>query len=45
MVEGGAYVLTSFLAQDLADWACVTIAPVWLGGLQAIEQPLPAARV
>ena len=37
MVEGGARVITSFLAQGLVDLAVVTIAPLWLGGLSAIE--------
>jgi len=41
MVEGGAQVITSFLVQGLADWVSVTIAPVLLGGLPAIEQALP----
>jgi riboflavin biosynthesis pyrimidine reductase len=37
MVEGGAAVLTSFLAAGLADRAAVTIAPVYVGGLRALE--------
>ncbi len=37
MVEGGAQVITSFLAQRLADWVSITIAPVILGGLPAVE--------
>ena len=41
MVEGGARVITSFLAQGLADWISITIAPVLTGGLPAIEQALP----
>ena len=36
MVEGGAQVITSFLAQGLADWISITIAPVILGGLPAV---------
>lgn len=36
MVEGGAQVITSFLAQGLADWVSITIAPVILGGLPAV---------
>ena len=43
MVEGGAQVMSSFLAAGLVDLLCVTIAPVLLGGLHAIEQALPHA--
>jgi 3,4-dihydroxy 2-butanone 4-phosphate synthase/GTP cyclohydrolase II len=42
MVEGGAQVITAFLSQGLADWVAVTIAPVFLGGLSAIEGSLSA---
>jgi GTP cyclohydrolase II len=41
MVEGGAQVITSFLAAGLADWISVTIAPVLLGGLPVLEYALP----
>lgn len=41
MVEGGATVISSFLAQNLADLACITIAPVFLGGLRSVERTLP----
>ena len=37
MVEGGARVLTSFLESGLADYAVITIAPVFLGGYQVIQ--------
>lgn len=37
MVEGGARVLTSFLEEGLADYAVITIAPVFLGGYQMIQ--------
>lgn len=40
MVEGGAQVITSFLAGRLADLAVVTVAPVFLGGLRVVDQPL-----
>lgn len=45
MVEGGARVITSFLSQKFADWVVITIAPIFLGGLHAIENPLvPSMR-
>jgi 3,4-dihydroxy 2-butanone 4-phosphate synthase/GTP cyclohydrolase II len=37
MVEGGAAVITSFLAEGLADRMAMTIAPVFVGGLRAPE--------
>jgi riboflavin-specific deaminase-like protein len=37
MVEGGARVITSFLSQRLADQVVLTIAPVYVGGLNAVE--------
>ena len=40
MVEGGAAILTSFLAGRLADQLVLTIAPRLVGGLNALEQPL-----
>jgi GTP cyclohydrolase II len=40
MVEGGARVITSFLSQRLVDWIVITIAPTFLGGLHAVENPL-----
>lgn len=36
MVEGGAQVITSFLSQDLANFAVITLAPCFLGGLSAV---------
>ncbi|HTA21134.1 MAG TPA: dihydrofolate reductase family protein, partial [Polyangia bacterium] len=36
MVEGGARVLTSFLGAALGDYAIVTVAPRFLGGLGAV---------
>ncbi len=41
MVEGGARVIQAFLSQDLADYLVLTIAPMFVGGLHAIEGPLP----
>jgi GTP cyclohydrolase II len=40
MVEGGARVITSFLSQHLVDRVVITIAPTFLGGLHAVENPL-----
>lgn len=37
MVEGGARVITGFLAQRLVDQGILTLAPVFLGGLHAVE--------
>ncbi|HEX7974457.1 MAG TPA: RibD family protein [Anaerolineales bacterium] len=37
MVEGGAQVITGFLARRLANWAVLTIAPLFIGGLHAVE--------
>ncbi len=36
MVEGGAEIITSFLEARLVDYAIVTIAPLFLGGLPAL---------
>jgi riboflavin-specific deaminase-like protein len=36
MVEGGARVLTSFLRAELGDYAVVTLAPRFLGGLSVV---------
>jgi GTP cyclohydrolase II len=41
MVEGGARIIASFLAARLVDYAVVTIAPQFLGGLPAVD---PSAR-
>ncbi len=38
MVEGGAQTLTSFLTAQLAHYAVITIAPVFVGGLHAIDR-------
>lgn len=37
MVEGGARVITSFLTEQLVDQVVITVAPMLLGGLQAIS--------
>jgi 3,4-dihydroxy 2-butanone 4-phosphate synthase/GTP cyclohydrolase II len=44
MVEGGAKVLTSFLQAQLADYAIVTVAPRFLGGLAAVGPLAGPAR-
>lgn len=37
MVEGGAAVITSFLAAELVNRVAITVAPVYVGGLNAVE--------
>jgi GTP cyclohydrolase II len=37
MVEGGAQIITSFLASRLVDQVVVTIAPLLVGGLRAVD--------
>jgi 3,4-dihydroxy 2-butanone 4-phosphate synthase/GTP cyclohydrolase II len=41
MVEGGAAVITSFLQEGLADLLVLTIAPVYIGGYNAVQTSLP----
>ncbi len=41
MVEGGAGVITSFLREGLADVVILTIAPFFVGGVNALTAPLP----
>jgi 3,4-dihydroxy 2-butanone 4-phosphate synthase/GTP cyclohydrolase II len=40
MVEGGAAVITSFLQEGLADVLVLTIAPVYIGGYNAVQTSL-----
>jgi 3,4-dihydroxy 2-butanone 4-phosphate synthase/GTP cyclohydrolase II len=40
MVEGGARVITNFLSNHLVDQFVITIAPVFLGGLPAIQRSM-----
>jgi riboflavin-specific deaminase-like protein len=40
MVEGGARVIASFLGKRLIDFAIITITPVFIGGLHAVESLL-----
>jgi 3,4-dihydroxy 2-butanone 4-phosphate synthase/GTP cyclohydrolase II len=42
MVEGGAQIITSFLALRLVDQVVVTIAPLLVGGLRAVENFRPS---
>jgi GTP cyclohydrolase II len=37
MVEGGAQIITSFLAARLVDQLVLTIAPLLVGGLRVVE--------
>lgn len=37
MVEGGSQVITSFLTTGMVDRVVVTVAPLYLGGLTAVE--------
>ncbi len=41
MVEGGAGVITDFLARQLVDQMVITIAPQFVGGLSAVKPSLP----
>jgi riboflavin biosynthesis pyrimidine reductase len=38
MIEGGAQVIASFLRERLVDMVVLTIAPLYLGGLPAVEE-------
>jgi riboflavin biosynthesis pyrimidine reductase len=40
MVEGGAQVITQFLAGDFVDEVVITMAPVWIGGLPVLGNRL-----
>lgn len=40
MVEGGAKVIGAFIRQNLVDRVMLTITPVYVGGLKALERPL-----
>lgn len=39
LVEGGARVITSFLTGHLVDQAVLTVAPIWLMGVPAVDRP------
>ena len=38
MVEGGAQIITSFLASRLVDQVVLTLAPLLVGGLRVVNQ-------
>lgn len=40
LVEGGARVITSLLQKRLANFLVMTLVPVYVGGLRALESPL-----
>ena len=42
MVEGGAAVINSFLREQLVDYVLVTVAPVFLGGVHAVNAAVAA---
>jgi riboflavin biosynthesis pyrimidine reductase len=45
MVEGGARVITAFLRERLVDQLVLTIAPMLVGGLRAIQKPVDLPRL
>ena len=45
MIEGGAQVIASFLKERLVDQVILTLAPVFLGGVQAVNAGGPLAEV
>ncbi len=48
MVEGGARIISSLLAQQLTDRVVLTIAPLFVGGLNVLhgwQRPLPAPQL
>ncbi|GIW06583.1 MAG: hypothetical protein KatS3mg060_1388 [Dehalococcoidia bacterium] len=42
MVEGGSRIITSFLVGGLVDQVVITIAPLLVGGLRAVDSLIPA---
>ena len=44
MVEGGAQIITSFLASRLVDQVVLTIAPLLVGGLRVVDHLGPSSR-
>jgi 3,4-dihydroxy 2-butanone 4-phosphate synthase/GTP cyclohydrolase II len=45
MVEGGARIITAFLQAELVNQIVITISPLLVGGLRAIELPLRRKQV
>ncbi len=45
MVEGGAQIITSFLCDRLVDQVVVTVAPLLVGGLQAVQATRSVPRL
>jgi len=44
MVEGGAQIITSFLAARLVDQVVITLAPMLVGGLRVVDPQGPALK-
>ena len=44
MVEGGAQIITSFLASRLVDQVVLTIAPLLVGGLRVVDHLSRSSR-
>ena len=42
MVEGGAAIITSFLANRLVDYCVITVVPRLIGGVRAVDGPADA---
>ncbi len=45
MVEGGGQIIDSFMRENLVDQVVITIAPIFVGGLQVMAQPIPLKRL
>ena len=44
MVEGGSRIISSFLSQGLADFAVVTVAPGYIGGMNVVSRASFSSR-
>ena len=38
MVEGGAQVITSFIQEQHADYAVITLSPMFMGGVKVLQE-------